>query len=208
MSQELRDALNGLAARTASHPEPDELAAYHDGELPPERERRIQDHLVACRECAGLLLDLDGLADPGFGAGSGSSEKESVWRGLQEEIGKGATLAPVVSIRRAAYASPRWLQALAAALLVATLGLSAWVASLQRTIRELGRPIPNAAPLQLDAGSTRGEGGALSVTTVPSDLTYALLILTPHGERRDRYQAVIERANGNERKEVGRVWLE
>ncbi len=46
-----------------SHPTPQELAAYHAGELPPEAEVKILDHLAICRECSDLLLDLSGFAD-------------------------------------------------------------------------------------------------------------------------------------------------
>src|SRR5947208_7978389 len=115
------------------HPEPELLAAYHAGELTEPEERRLQDHLVGCPECAALLLDLDGLSDPAFGAGSlAPADQEALWRSLQAEIRKEepAPLAPVVPLRRRTL-SPTWLPALAAALLVATTGLSAWVVSLQ-----------------------------------------------------------------------------
>ena len=69
------------------HPEPETLAAYHAGELTEPEERRLQDHLVSCPECAALLLDLDGLSDPGFGAGALSpADQEALWRSLQAEI--------------------------------------------------------------------------------------------------------------------------
>ena len=97
MSEELRNALSELALPDA-HPDPERLAAYHSsqaGELSPEEEGRIQDHLALCRECAALLLDLDGLADPGFGAGADPTAKETVWQNLREEIAPPAQVVPL-----------------------------------------------------------------------------------------------------------------
>src|SRR5215475_3253408 len=122
-NQELKNALAellGARRDPGPHPDPDELAAYHDGELSAERERRVQDHLVACHECARLLLDLNGLADPDFGAGTGVDDKEAVWQRLREKTQAGTSVVP---FRRPTLSSSRWLQALAASLLVATIGL-------------------------------------------------------------------------------------
>jgi hypothetical protein len=203
--QEMREAMAELAAARgpATHPDPDELAAYHAAELPPERERRIQDHLAACRECAGLLLDLDGLADPETAAGSGLAGKEAVWQRLRQEIqpapGKDVFgAAPVTPIRRAGVSSPRWLHALAASLLIATVGLSLWVAALRRTVDELSRPQPNAPLLDLYSGVARGEGSGRPALTVPADARLFTLILNPAGRRSTRYRVVIERAAGGE----------
>jgi hypothetical protein len=194
MSDELRDALKEMDLD--AHPDPERLAAYHAGELSPEEEGRVQDHLALCRECAALLLDLDGLADPGFGAGADLSGKEAVWQRLREEIGKEEIpSAPVVPFRRPVRSSPRWLQALAASLLVATLGLSLWVASLKRTVAELSGT-QTAAVLHLDAETTRGEGG-LPLPAVSSDAGVITLILNGAGQRRyERYRFEIVRADG------------
>lgn len=189
MSEELRDAMAESAP--GPHPDPERLAACHAGELSPEEEGRVQDHLALCPECAALLLDLDGLADPGFGAGADLSGKEAVWQRLKEEM---APQAPVVPFRRPVRSSPRWLQALAASLLVASLGLSFWLA-LERTVTEpSGTPPP--AVLYLDGEATRGEGG-LPLPTVSSDAGVITLILNGAGQRRyERYRFEIVRADG------------
>jgi hypothetical protein len=181
------------------HPEPKMLAAYHAGELTEPEERRLQDHLVGCPECAALLLDLDGLGRPEFGAGSlAPADQEALWRRLQSEIRQEEPPpAPVVPLRRRA-ASPRWLQALAAALLVATLGLSAWVASLRRTVDALSRPQANALVLDLDAGTARGEGDVRPAWVIPRDVRLFTLILSPPGPRSTRYRVAIERTGGGE----------
>jgi hypothetical protein len=197
MSEELRNALSEGALPDA-HPDPERLAAYHAGELSPEEEGRIQDHLALCRECAALLLDLDGLADPGFGAGADLTAKGAVWQSLREEI---APQARVVPLRRPAPSPPRWLQALAASLLIATLGLSLWVASLRRTVAELSSPEPNAPVLDLYSSGTRGEGSPAPVLTVPAGARLFTLLLNSAGQRRyEGYRVEIQRAGG------GKVW--
>ncbi len=207
--QELREAMGELlAARQdlGSHPEPDELAAYHDGDLPPEPERQVPDHLAACRECAGLLLDLEGLADPDFGASDTAdiadltdkgADKEGVWRRLRAEIPAQPRTAPVVPFRRPVPSSPRWLQALAATLLAGVVGLSLWVASLRHTVEELSRPQPNALVLDLYSGTSRAEGSPPPVPSVSQDARLFTVILNPAGHRRyDSYRVEIQRRDG------------
>ena len=201
MSEELKDAMKELAA-PGSHPDSGKLAAYHAGELSPEEEGQVQDHLALCRECAALLLDLDGLADPGFGAGADLSGKEAVWQNLREEIApRMAPQVGIVPLRRPVRSSPRWLQALAASLLIATLGLSLWVASLRRTVADLSSPEPNAPVLDLYSSGTRGEGSPAPVLTVSGNARFFTLILNSAGQRRyEGYRVEILRAGG------GKVW--
>jgi hypothetical protein len=179
------------------HPKPEMLAAYHAGELTEPEERKLQDHLVGCPECAALLLDLDGLADPGFGAGAlAPADQEALWRSLQAEVRKEEPPpAPVVPLRRRS-TSPRWLPALAAALLAATIGLSVWVAELKHKVNDILQPQANPPILDLDADAARGEGGDDAVV-VSSKNHFFTLILTPAGERRyERYRVEIAPAGG------------
>jgi hypothetical protein len=181
-----------------SHPEPETLAAYHAGELTEPEERRLQDHLMGCPECAALLLDLDGLSDPGFGAGAlAPAAQEALWRSLQSEIRKEEPKpAPVVPLRRLS-TSPRWLPALAAALLAATIGLSIWVASLRRTVNELLQPQANTQFLTLTTDATRGEKGEPPRFEVRTGSRFFTLILNPAGQRRyERYRLEIVSADG------------
>jgi putative zinc finger protein len=205
-NHELREALDDLAAELRSghvHPEPDELAAYHAGELAPPEERRIQDHLASCRECASLLLDLEGLGDPSFGVGSGLAGKEEVWRRLRAEVESskegGAAPAAVVPFRRRTLStSPRWLQALAAALLLATLGLSQWVVSLRQAVQEQRRP-QIAKTLPLSSHAVRGEERDRAMRTIHAgDSVLLSSILIPLWSRSTRYRVVIARSDGSE----------
>jgi hypothetical protein len=189
-----------------THPEPETLAAYHAGELGESEAQRLQDHLLACRECAALLLDLDGLADPGFGAGSLSAvDQEALWGRIQGEIqqAESPVLAPVIPLRRPSRSAPqpRWLQALAAALLVATVGLSLWVVSLRRTVETLNRPEPNAPVIDLYSGASRSAGSPSPTATIPRDFRFFTVILhPPHSRSTNRYRVEITRAGG------GNVW--
>jgi Putative zinc-finger len=187
-----------------SHPEPETLAAYHAGELTADEEQRLQDHLLACRDCSDLLLDLDGLADPGFGAGSLSpSDQAALWDRIQGEIRKEETpsastpLAPVIPLRRPAL-SPRWLQALAASLLIATLGLSTWVVSLKRTLNERDQPQVNAPLAYLFSGTSRSPRSEISTSVdVP---IFDLILQPPKARSTSRYRVEIANAGG------GIVW--
>jgi putative zinc finger protein len=189
-----------------SHPEPETLAAYHAGELREPEERRLQNHLVGCPECAALLLDLDGLSDPGFGAGSLSpADQEALWRSLQAEIRKEEAplpLAPVVPLRRRTL-SPSWLPALAAALLAVMIGLSVWVASLQRKVAELSQAQPNPAVIQLSPLTTRGRRGVRSEVQAddPQRLTLILYLPGP-SSRATQYRLEVFRDGGGKVLEV------
>lgn len=172
----VQQAIEEILVKSDSHPDADELVAYHEGTLSPGDAQRVQDHLVACRECAALVADLEGLGDPDFGTEEDLPEDagEIVWKKVREEIhGK------VLPLPRRRAPSPRWLQALAASLLVATVGLSLWVVDLKRPQPQLNAPIYDLYP----AGSTRGEGGN-DVQAVPADARTVLLILHPPGRSR------------------------
>lgn len=50
--------------RTTNHPlQPEELMAWLDGELPPDRAARAADHTATCRECQATAADLRSVSD-------------------------------------------------------------------------------------------------------------------------------------------------
>lgn len=202
--QAVEEWLTRAGAGGGEHPGAETLAAYHARELPEKEEQRLQDHLLVCRECAGLLLDLEGLGDPAFGQDVGIPEgmDEALWERLRQEIREAppAALAETIPFpsRRRTAPPPPWISALAAALLVAVAGLSVWVASLRQTVEELSRPEINAPVLDLvprGIGS-RDEGPAPAVE-VPSGARLFTLILSParRGDFAD-YEVEIEPAGG------------
>lgn len=134
--------------RAGEAPEPtaEELLDYLAGRLPPAAEKALQRQLVAHPELAEKLLDLEAFAEAGEKAGGGPSDlaTHAGWRDF--EARRTADGAPS---RR----PPLWLSALAASLLVATLGLGFRVWELER---QQGRPIANLRSLELAAGSRAG----------------------------------------------------
>lgn len=182
-----------------SHPTPQELAAYHAGELPPEAEARILDHLAICRECSDLLLDLSGFADLKPPAGMPELTDQQVeqdWQALRKRMGQGEErkerTAEVVPIRSAGPAPksertfPVWLPV--AASLLAVLGFSfglyqsSLVAKLERRFDERNLPwSPAAVSLdnetvrsgeQQDVKRITSEGGAILSLYPDSEVTF------------------------------------
>lgn len=175
------DMKNALAPRGAGpHLEPEEIAGYHNGRLSPADERRAQDHLVACRECSELLLDLQNFGDPAFGASEALPDRagEQVWESVRKEI-QAPNVVPFERKRRVE--SPRWLKPLAAMLLLSTLALSGWVASLRSRVQELSSPQANTPVVDLyPISSVRGEGGP-AIPSVPAEAERITVILRSPG---------------------------
>jgi hypothetical protein len=161
----------------AEHATPGELAAYHEGTLVPEIEARVREHLAHCRTCSDLLLDLAGFADlappPGIPELT-DAEVERDWQALRarlEEVEQGKQKneekakppGEVVPIRRPSTPAPikpdrefsPW-QVVAAAALVATVGLSAWVAVLKRDEGSVAKPKGGQMVVFDDGGQVRG----------------------------------------------------
>lgn len=135
----LAQAIRLLAERDrrtlGAHPKIEDLAAYHAGELSPEAEARLREHLAVCHECSDLLLDLINFADLAPPPGEPDltdEEMEEDWQALRARMGvktEEKPPAPVVPIRPAAAAQPNlgrtypaWLPI--AASLLAVLGFS------------------------------------------------------------------------------------
>lgn len=178
----LTAALRHLAeqeSRTPSeHATPGELTAYHEGTLPPPIEARVREHLAHCKLCSDLLLDLAGFADlappPGVPELT-DAEVEEDWQALRRKLGVGEGDKPLVEEKPKASAEvvpirrpvvPRkpdrefsiW-QVIAAALLVAAVGLSAWVMSLKREVAFLVAQRVGGTMVVFDDGEqVRGEG--------------------------------------------------
>jgi hypothetical protein len=183
--KDLKAVLAELAAAQAEgHLSADELAAYAAGELEEGAHDRAQEHLAACPECAGLLLDLRSFSEPHPPASE--FEVAAVWRGIRNRVE-----APVRPVR--------WLPALAAGLLIATMALSFRVVSLQRRLDEADRPQINAPVQDLRAPVSRGTAPLpTEIVLKPEDRAFTL-VLVP-ASRRDfpDYEVSLSRADGKE----------
>jgi hypothetical protein len=189
----LDEALRDLAARArrdlGSHPTPEQLAAYHAGELREDEVDRIQEHLALCHECSELLLDLADFEDPGPPTevpGLTDADVDAAWQDLKArmagqsaperptmpaEIAASTKLAEpvpkpppenVVALERRDPLGPSWKvgYGLAAMLALAVVGLSVWAGSLYRQVEGLRRPQIATAPVALDPeGSGTRSGG-------------------------------------------------
>ncbi|HVF60859.1 MAG TPA: zf-HC2 domain-containing protein [Thermoanaerobaculia bacterium] len=180
-------------ARTQSgeHPEAARLVAFAEDTLDPAAAERLRDHLALCRECSRRVLELRGaLADgevldflaqaPADVPALSAAEVEREWQRLWGSV-RAAERRPVAR-RRADRAAPWVPWALAAGLLVTTLGASGWVVELQRRLgeREPARPRTDAVFVEWTAtgGTLRGEP---VVTSAAAPLFFAVQA----GPRRD-----------------------
>lgn len=144
----LDDAMAALAADTledGEHPSPDELLAYQAGELDDALGARLREHLAWCSECARTVVDLAAwpdveLRDPELERTA--TEEADDWQAIRKRLGLAKEEAPVpapVPFVRPPSADPAparraWgpVHLLAAALLLAVVGLSVQMARLSR----------------------------------------------------------------------------
>lgn len=184
-----------------NHPAPGELAAYHANELSPEEDDRVREHIAGCRECADLVLDLQAFHDAAKEEPSGvvDLEQAAAWRELRKrmepEPGK-TPLVPSRSVSPGFFASAQGGYSIAAALLVAVVGLAAWNVSLVRESRE-PRGIPMVRTF-VDVDSLRAGGELpepplvlpapiiLSLPTEAPDLLYRVDFVPEGGRHSER----------------------
>jgi hypothetical protein len=110
------------------HPDPDRLYAYQAGELTPEEDLEIQEHLAVCGLCTELVLDVVSFTAPPAPQEAEPSEFERAagWRQLRARLDQDGFF---TRGRR-----PRHrIAAVAALFLLAVLGLSIYI--LQRPAR-------------------------------------------------------------------------
>ncbi len=201
--------LAALARETAGsgpEPETEELLDYLEGRLPPKAEAALQRRLVASPAATRKLLDLADLAEartaPQPTAGADRTDEpadlavHAAWRDFQRRRGA----RPAVSRR-----PPAWLAGLAAALLLAVLGLGSWVWQLES---RGDRVLANLRSLELSEATRSREVPALAL---PEGEPLRLVLAPP--ERCLQYRAELtgpgtrRTVRGLELDELGRVSL-
>jgi hypothetical protein len=177
------------AAGEHPDPEPEELLDYLAGRLTPEDEERLGRQLAASPEAARTLLDLAELEAAGAAAGEGPADlaARAGWRDLERRL---PTAAP--RSRR----PPVWLSAVAASLLVATVGLVARVLWLQG---ELRRPIANVPSLELVSGRAGSDPDVALPPGVPLRLVFH------PAERCPKYAAEVDGPGRRDRRSVEKL---
>lgn len=160
-------------SHAGEHPDVDELLDYLSGEMNSSSEMRVQDHLVSCRRCTELLLEIETISNPSLPAEEGTCDLEMAasWRELKTRID-----AQERGDRR--FFVPRFVYAAAACLLVAFLGVSGWAVHLSRVAARLGEPQLNPPIVYLDSATRTGEG-VVATLEVAAKEALVLFILTP-----------------------------
>lgn len=169
--------LDGLLARLAEdrrddpedHPGSERLSAYQAGELSPEEDDEIQEHLANCRLCAGRLQDLQRFLDPPPEdrprEGVADFETEVEWRRLREKLGTKPSKA------RQFFGSLKTAYGLAAMLAVTVV-----VLSVQLGQRNSGQEVVSLS----SNSSTRGVNSGVEESSeweIPSEATSIFFVL-------------------------------
>jgi len=181
------------ATDPAEHPGAATLSSYHAHTLPPDEVSRVQDHIVACRQCRDQLLEYAQFLGPASedpADNVSSFEKAAEWRRLKERMEEKEATAPeplpvkAADDRRRILRSLRAFQALAAALGVLAVGLFLRNAYVQGRARVL----PEQAIL---FGATRSVQESKPTRVRPP----VALRITPDADY-PRYRVEIETASG------------
>ncbi len=174
-----------------AHVEPERLAAYRAGTLPEAEADEIRAHLLACRECGDLLVDLDLWARGELGADlppPSEFEIAAAWRGVrraQDDAAASARMERVgpatrdTPVEASTFRSRRGPFALAAAALIAAIGLAFDDVALRR---ELSTPTANAPLVDLSATPERGDAETAATLALPRDArVFSLVLAAPPG---------------------------
>lgn len=210
-------ALSAAALEGREHPSPDMLLAYQAGQLADDDQLRLQEHLAWCSQCARTVVDLASwpdvkLLDPVLERTV--TEEADDWQAIQRHIASDvacvgdSVAAPVpLALPRRAVPPPRGssqsygpIHLLAAALLLAVVGLSYQVAKLSRGPAPQARMAEtlwaNLFIIDLEpagSGSTRnpeaGRSGT-SETVVPAGMETVVFLLVQDDLRRFADHAV------------------
>lgn len=204
LAAELSAHLRQRTGTEAEMPDAAELLAYLDGSLPPAEEARVAQRLVDDPEAARALLDLTELdaAARQPAPAAPDLEARSAWRALRGRLGDAGGEAPPGEARgtgpRHAESRPAgwWRRpapwaATAAALLLVSAGLGAWVAELRGARRE---PVANLASLELSAMVR--SGGEPSVELAAGQ---PLMLVVEPSERCAGYEAALRGPGGRTR---------
>jgi hypothetical protein len=185
------------SARAGAHPEPEDIAAYADGELASVRADVIRDHLAVCPECAGLVLDYAELAPGPTADGPDRAEVAAAYDAVRRDLvlqpqrdrstaGRGASADSVMP----------WLLA-AATLAAVVLGVWGW--SQHRALIAASSPRINVAAVDLDPEGSDQERGEEPVRQVDLSSGATLFLSLPGIDDPGALRVAIVDSAGRER---------
>lgn len=177
---------------TGEHPSPEHIVRYRAERLGAADQERVRAHLLACAECRALLLELAELEhDPDAGrADLSDTALDQAWREQQHRQAP----TPAVAPRRPA--RHRVIEALAAVLGVAVLGLGWTVRTLDREREALYRDsVPSVVALEQ---SQRSAGAELPVMPLDADRPGLVILVRPQGRAFTAYRATFFAEDGRQ----------
>ena len=201
----LADGLNALAEELrGDHPTPEELMAYHSGELSEAVSLRVKRHLVWCSQCTETVLDLAKYPKVELRNADlhrTREAEEADWQRLQQRLQEesAASSGAPATWSRGPRRDRLLLRALAATLIFAVLGLSTWVLQLQRRVAELTAPRANVFVSDLEAvGQAMTRFPGQDVIEVPPGMDRLVLLLSFTGfDPFEAYELEIRDAAGS-----------
>lgn len=182
LTDTLRSLARSLEEETSAHPQPEVLLAYHREELPATDQEVVEEHLLWCRECRGIVKDL-----PSFLHGAVPEvEAEEKAADLEELMRWSGEAKPSDDMGKSAAGSYRrfpWLQAIAAILLLSVGASGLWIGQLKGRLQEALEPQPNVPIHDLNPpAADRATAGSPEVELAVGER--AVLILNPRGDLR------------------------
>ena len=192
------------ASRLDRHPDPGQILACLAGECPPEETEAIRDHLALCSDCADVALVLgteedDPVGQRAFDAAVAAVLEDqpgaSEWQALAERIRSEKSATP----RRPARSRTRsWFPALAAALVLVTVGSGLWIHHLQSAVDGMSDFRPGALTLHLTSHEDPllGAEGRDTVARETGIGDLAIYLHLPAGAPPGPYRVVLRRDAG------------
>ncbi|HSS49495.1 MAG TPA: zf-HC2 domain-containing protein [Thermoanaerobaculia bacterium] len=168
---------------------PEDLLAYHQGQLSPEENEKVREHLVLCDRCSALVLDLASFPEIEPLGSAGEAPEDAVfvrrWESLRARLQGEGDLRPTPPqergkpLRRIFFLLPSVPGALAAGLAVVSLGLAFWTFSLHQRLTDLSQPAVRVAVSSLVPRETAAarDGERAEHTSLPAWTDRILLIL-------------------------------
>jgi hypothetical protein len=173
----LHDLIREAGLEAGEHPVAEQLFAYQERLLTGEEEAEVQDHLSLCPGCTRMVLELSGDVEPEVPEAETAPSVERIaklWLGM-----RGRLLLPFPAAmppRRRSF--ERIASAVAASLLLATVGASLWAWTLRQQNLLLGEPRVNVEVrdlIPLSEGETRRDEEGKS--PLPREAKAVLLVL-------------------------------